>query len=361
MRTLGSIKQISAIQPIEGKDRIVLATVDGWHVIVKKDEFHEGDLCVYVEIDSVMPKKEEYSFLEKSNYRIKTMKMAGVISQGICFPISILPEREGGYILDEDVTDIIGIKQYEPTMDKEPDEKTASKHKYPRFLMRFSLFRKLVLPRKKPNGFPSFLSKTDETRVQSMPWILEDKGEWVATEKVDGQSGTFCLVRHRSILPFMKPHYEFIVCSRNLRLPKPDGSSYWRVADKYSIKEALRTLIGENDWVCIQGECIAPNVQGNKYKVQTGDVKFFAFNLIYPDGRMPSVEAHDKLYDVKVPFVPIVNEHYKLPSTVDEILEYAHGPSVIGDTIREGLVFRSIDGKQSFKAVDPLFLLQYDA
>ena len=54
MRQLASIKVISDIAPIEGKDRIVLATVDGWRVIVKKDEFRVGDKCVYIEIDSAL-------------------------------------------------------------------------------------------------------------------------------------------------------------------------------------------------------------------------------------------------------------------------------------------------------------------
>lgn len=86
MRQLASIKVISDITPIEGKDRIVLATVDGWRVIVKKDEFRIGDKCVYIEIDSVLPEKPEFEFLRKNNFRIKTMKMAGCISSGICFP-----------------------------------------------------------------------------------------------------------------------------------------------------------------------------------------------------------------------------------------------------------------------------------
>ena len=37
----------------------------------------------------------------------------------------------------------------------------------------------------------------------------------------------------------------------------------------------------------------------------------------------------------------------------------AHGQSVLGDTLREGIVFRSMDGQQSFKAVDPDFLIHY--
>lgn len=360
MRKLASIKTISDLMPIEGKDRIVLAMIDGWSVIVKKDEFKIGDKCVYIEIDSVLPEKEDFEFLRKNNFRIKTMKMAGVISQGICFPLSILPAKnKGEYEVDEDVTEVLGVKQYEKTMDKEPTEVSDNqKKKYPHFLMRMAWFRKLVLPKKKANNFPSFISKTDETRIQNMPFILKDKRDWIVTEKVDGQSGTFCLVRHKSKVPFIKDKFEYIVCSRNLRLTAKDNSSYWRVSDRYQIENALRNMIGDRDWIALQGECVAPNVQGNKYKVTEADL--YVFNLIYPTGRMDSVTAKSICNQHGLNFVPILATDYVLPDSVNEVLDYAHGQSVLGDTLREGLVFRSKDGKQSFKAVDPLFLLKYD-
>lgn len=360
MRKLASVKKISNISPIEGRDRIVLATVDGWSVIVKKDEFRVGDLCVYVEIDSVMPEKPEFEFLRKTGFRIKTMRMAGVVSQGICFPLSILPHRADGYALNEDVTSILGIKQYEGTMDVDPsDEKKQKKRKYPRFLMRMPWFRKLVSPKKLSEEFPSFISKTDEVRIQNSPGILQDKNTvWVATEKIDGQSGTFCLVRHKSRLPFVRDKFEYIVCSRNKRLPVRDNSTYWRVSEFYEIEVCLKELIGDNEWVAIQGECIGPKVQGNKYKVSSPDL--YVFNLITPHGRVDSVNAMRLCHAVGLKFVPILDNVYVLPDTVDEVLKYAHGQSRIGDTLREGIVFRSSDGQKSFKAVDPLFLMKYD-
>lgn len=357
MRKLASIKQISAIHPIEGKDRIGLAAVDGWEVIVQKADYQPGDLCVFCEIDSVLPEKPEFEFLRSKNFRIRTMKMAGVISQGICFPLSILPpKKHGAYVLDEDVTNIIGVTQYEPTQDKEP---AAPAKKKRRWLMRFKWYRALQKKPSRKGGFPSFISKTDETRVQNIPHIVEDKRPWVATEKIDGQSGTFALVRHRRPWP-LKDRYEYIVCSRNLRLPRPDNSSYWKVSERYQIENVLRNMLGPSgrDWIAIQGECIAPNVQGNKYKVREPDL--YVFNLIYPTGRLPSPVAKSIIENHGMKFVPILDEGFILPDTVNEVLEAAHGQSAIGDTLREGIVFRSLDGKQSFKAVSPEFLLYYN-
>ena len=357
MRKLASIKTITGLQPIDGKDRIVLATVDGWHVIVRKAEFEVGEQCVYIEIDSVLPEKPEFEFLRSKNFRIKTMKMGNVVSQGICFPMNILPA--GHYKADQDVTDIIGVKQYEPTMDTDPvaqDDKP--KKKYPRFLMRMKWFRNLVLPKKVKDEFPSFLSKTDETRIQNIPFILDSDESWVATEKIDGQSGTFALVRERSKVPFLKDKFNFVVCSRNRQLQTKDNSSYWNVAEKYAIKNALKGMIGNHNWVAIQGECIGPKIQGNKYHVN--DFDLYVFNLIFDGVRVDSITAAHIVESSGMKFVPIIDAGIRLPKTVDEVLDYAHGKSKLYDTLREGIVFRTQDGQKSFKAVDPLFLIQHD-
>ena len=357
-RKLASIKQITNIFPIEGKDKIVLAEVDGWQVIVQKELYNVGDMCVYCEIDSVLPEKPEFEFLRSKKFRIKTLKLSGTISQGICFPMSILPQYKT-YNIGDDVTELIGVKQYEATMDNDKNVESIPTKKYPQFLMKSKLFRKFFLPKKENKGFPSFISKTDETRIQNAPFYLDMDCKFIATEKVDGQSGTFALVRHKSKLPFIKNKFEYIICSRNLRLWKKDNSSYWTVSDKYNMEFVLRNLIGDNDWVAIQGECVASNIQGNKYNVTNPDL--YVFNLIYPNGRIDSIKAREICTKNGLKFVPIIDEAVNLKGmTVNEVLDYAHGTSKLYNTLREGVVFRSLDGKQSFKAVDPLFLLKHD-
>ena len=119
IRKLASIQIISDLKPIEGKDKIVLATVLGWHVIVKKDEFKIGDKCIYVEIDSLLdPNNPDFEFLRSKKFRIKTMKLGNVYSQGIVFPMSILPKNKE-YSVGDDVTDILKIKKYDPQAEEE--------------------------------------------------------------------------------------------------------------------------------------------------------------------------------------------------------------------------------------------------
>lgn len=363
-RKLATIRRVSEVHDIPNKDRIGLAQIDGWTVIVQKSDIHAGDLVVFCEIDSVLPDAEWCSFLK--DHRIRTMKMAGCLSQGIAFPLSILPP---GVTLEEgtDVTDILNITKWEcPDVTDVRELPTASsKKKYPKWLLRMlrkPMFRswlgKWLLNSKERRGWPEFLSKTDETRIQNAPFYLDQDQKWVVTEKIDGQSGSFAVKRNPKKL-FRKQTFETFVCSRNVRLGKPDNSSYWRVWKKYDIESHLTALcqLLDCEWVAIQGECIGPGVQGNKYKVTEPDLYVFNF-ITSRDGRWATGDGEALLVPLGFKWVPIIGVKY-LPKTVEEMLEMAHGESAIGDTLREGLVCRTLDGKQSFKAVDPEFLIHY--
>jgi hypothetical protein len=364
MRKLASIKTISELHPIEGKDRIELAIIDGWQIIVKKGEYKIEDKTVFVEIDSVLPEKPEFEFLRKNKFRIKTMKLSGVLSQGICFPLSILPQDKK-YNLEDDVTDIIGIKQYELTRDNESEEITLNnsnkklQHPIFKLLFRYSIFRKLLLPKKQNKGFPEFIHKTDETRIQNMPFILNNNFlNFVVREKVDGQSGTWFLKKSNKKWFWQKNNYDFGVCSRNLRLWNEDSGTQWFVAKKYNLKKVLEDLIGDNDFVAIQGECVATNVQGNKYKVTEPDL--YVFNLIYPSGKIMCLEGEDILKKYGIKWCPLIDKNFILLNTVNEMLNFANGKSNLHNTLREGLVFRNYEKNISFKAVSPDFLIKND-
>jgi len=363
-RKLASIKIISELHPIPERDRIELAIVDGWQIIVRKDEYQVGDKTIFVEIDSILPEKPEFEFLRSKKFRIKTMKMRGTLSQGICFPLSILPDLKGEkYEVEDDVTDILGIKKFEIDEDNIITNESKSKkfnHPIFKFLFKFSIIRKLLLSKKENKGFPNFISKTDEIRIQNMPFILLNKDiKFVEREKIDGQSGTFFLRRIPKKFFWQKDSFDFGVCSRNLRLWKEDLSkSYWKVAIKYNIKSVLEDLIGNNEFVAIQGECVDTNVQDNKYKVTEADL--YAFNLIYPSGKVSCLQGEEILKKYGIKWCPLVNDEFVLPDTVNELLDYVTGKSKLYDTLREGSVFRCYEKNLSFKAVSPDFLIQYD-
>ncbi len=333
----------------------------GWQVIVQKDEYKPGDKCVYVEVDSVLPDKPEFEFLRKKDFRIKTMKMGGVISQGICFPLSILPPGE--YKVGDDVTDIIGIKKYDEYVEEKSRDDQPVKSPLRRFMFRHTLTRPLARliwtkDRSRSDAFPDFVSKTDETRIQNIPHILKNKDvKWVGREKIDGQSGTFFLRRIKNSIPFLPDRYDFGVCSRNRRLPVNDGSSFWQIAERYHLRDVLMELICGQEWVCIQGEVIGPKIQGNKYHLDKTDM--YCFNLIYPGRKVDCETAEEIVGMYGLKWVPMVVKDYTLPDTVSELLDFATGESALYPDLREGIVFRNYRTGQSFKAVSNDFLLKH--
>lgn len=366
MRKLASVRAISSTYPIKGKDRVEMAVVDGWTCMVSKaDNFKPGDLCIFCEPDSVFPANDRWDFLKKYNYRIKTQKFKDedgnpIYSQGLVLPMSAVTDGK----LGDDVTGQLGITQYEPEMDKGIVDDAEAAPQKGSYLMRFKWYRGLMKKLFGVNNtrekFPMEISKTDEERIQNCPSIVKSVTDWVMTEKVDGQSGTFLLRQTRGLF---RHGYEFVVCSRNFKTNNK-STSYWKVAEKYDIKGALKKLIGNNSWVCIQGECLGPGIQKNKYGFT--DYQFRAFNLIYPAGRCRTEEALQILKENRVTnleWVPVLGKiTYDEISTktVNDLLTMANGKSQLNpNTKREGIVFRATGTNQSFKAVSPEFLIKY--
>lgn len=393
-RELAYVVKIDGISPIAGADRVELAHVGGWRIMVKKGQFQVGDYAIYFEIDSKVPEKEPFMFLESKHFKVKTQKYfkGTVISQGLLMALddfilnSEVPSwvqslkfqiSKGVDIEHEGVTEVIGVTyaveednkrkaasidkykkmaQRRPNIFKKPWAKWMMRREWGRKIM-FALFGK---KKDKKNGWPSWVSKTDEERVQNMTWILEDKSEWIATEKIDGTSTTATYRRTG------RKKHEFYICSRNVVFDKPDKGCYYEtnvyteMAEKYHFEDALAALVEKYnlEWATLQGETYGIGIQKREYGLKEHD--FVGFNLIFSDrGRLNSVEAKEILAEYGIPWVPIVDEHFVLPDTVEELLAIATDKSVIDGGMREGLVFRSQDGTRSFKAVSNEFLLKY--
>ena len=399
IRQLAYVVLIDGIEPIPGYDRVEHAIVGGWRVIVQKDQFKVGDPAIYFEIDSRVPSdKECFAFLEKRNYKVKTLKMCKTISQGLLMHASDFGwtignvEPETPYIMDDEhiphyvndesrfLTQKLGVTYADeednsrkaPSVDKykkmEMRHRKLFKNPVIHWFMRYKFGRKVMFfffgkKKDKKNGWPSWVSKTDEERVQNMPWILEDSGDWVATEKIDGTSTTFTMKRGK----FGKKN--FYVCSRNVCFgeeDKPcyyDTNVYWEMAKKYNIFEVLSKMLEKyphEEWITIQGETYGEGVQRRDYSLTGHD--FAAFNLIFSSkGRVGTLEMSKILAEYDVPCVPVLETCMKINQfeNVDAILAYADGNSVKDDKPREGIVFRSTDGTKSFKAVSNSFLLKY--
>ena len=366
MRKLVTIQKIEELIPIEGKDRLELARVLGWWLIVKKGEFNVGDLGVFFEIDSFLPASDiRFAFLKKTTtfndtegYRIKTIKMKkSYISQGLALPLSMFPEITKPL---EDYSDLLGIIKYDVAVQD------------------FS--QRPGLKSGKPKGsFPSFIPKTDQNRIQNLMHLFETHRdhEFEETLKLDGSSMTcYKVSKTPSFLAkvlswFGKPliDYHFGVCSRNLELSRDanhvtvfdnqgksseyDQSDFWTMAIKAEIEKKLP--IG----YAVQGELIGPKIQANHEKVSTLD--YFIFDVFDIEAGLYLLPAERQVFCNKysLQHVPVTNFRTKpFQSTLDELLKHVDTESMNPGTISEGRVYKSLTQALSFKVINNRYLLK---
>lgn len=378
-RALAYTARVGEITKIEGADNIELITVLGWRVIARIGEFHEGDLCVYFEIDSKLPEKEWSEFMRTKHFKVKTMKLGkfNVISQGLALPLNAfdieMPTEE-----NIDVTELLGVtysvEEDNARKNGDPNAKYKAmaarrpnifKKPWARWMMRRAWGRRIMFfffgkKKDNPRGFPTFVSRTDEERVENQPWRIGDGKTYLCTEKLDGTSCTYALERKG------KNKFEFYVCSRNIRQADEnqecyhDHNIYWDLAFKYDIERHLKDFLvkyPELKWVCIQGEGVG-SVQGNPLKLKEDDLYVFNFKDS-AKGRWSSYDGKEIIDLFGMKWVPILGE-VQMPNTMEELKQLATGKSAVNPNVmREGLVYRSLDGSDSFKNVSREYLLKH--
>jgi RNA ligase (TIGR02306 family) len=232
-RKLVSIQRIDRIDAIPGADQIVKARVMGWDVVVKKGELALGDLCVFFEIDSLLPDGAAWAeFMRPRGFRLKTARLRGVLSQGLALPTSILsgeiPE------VGTDVRERLGVVKYEPPVPLTSDV---------------------------AGPFPAGVPKTDEIRLQSALGVLDEiRGvPFAITTKLDGTSTTF----------FVDADGVLSACSRNWTLTKSDAAP-WRIAERHRLAELIPREMA------VQGELCGPGIQKNRLGL--GQVEWLVFD-----------------------------------------------------------------------------------
>lgn len=389
-RKLASIRVVNTIVDIPKADFVQIAVVDGWNCVVKKGEFAPGDMGVFFEIDSFLPGDDaRYSFLAKDfrNFngnvgaRLKTRNFRGQLSQGLMMPLSAFPEITSPSVGD-DVTGLLRIVKWVSAEDDDGVPGVAS-----------------------ASRFPSFIQKTNQCRIQNIPFVLNTERDslWEVSVKLDGSSLTVfyggpenmvekptMMMRLRNtianVLPFIAgvPVPRLGVCSRNMELSKPrwfgrKKSPMWDIVRHYKLDRAL-TYLGDvlGTYYAIQGEMVGPRINGNRDKLSKLD--FYVFDVydiknkryLLPADRMMVIDRINQYLSTHgitdtVKMVPVV-ETISLARFADlnEVLAYADGPSLNPGVNREGVVFKKssggypITGCQSFKVISNRYLLEKD-
>lgn len=357
--SLVTIEKIIDIQSIPNAHSIELAFVKGWQCIVKKDSFKIGDLSVYFSIDSIPDFNDPNTAFMKSKKRVRTMKMVGVLSQGLLGPLTWLSDRGydvNKYKEDDDITKEMGATKY-----ISPEEEYLYREK--------PEAGDEVLKREYDDhicyNFPRFVPKTDETRIQKCPDYLRQikNRPLVITRKEDGTSCTYVFNEG-----------EFNICSRNFMLKFKEGQTKSKNVKHYydmSIKHDLKNKMTElNRNLAIQGEIVGTNINGNRLKMD--HLEYRVFNIFDID-RQKYLTFDDLsricetlgLQTVPLLFKGSYNEmcqffnveEMKVKTLLDytDTLEYSKGNPA------EGIVIKTDDYRHriSFKTISNNYLLKY--
>lgn len=349
---LASIQKVLSVAPIEGADLIETVQVLGWQVVTKKGEYKVGDLCCYIQIDTVVPEIEMFDFLRDRKYRVKTIKLRKQISQGLIIPVPSGRWKEG-----DDVTDVIGVKKYEkPDNNPERYEKPRMPkvwYKKLYYIMKYNFIYKLFpsLQRKVSSPFPKHLvSITDEERIQNVPQILKTHAgkKFTVSYKLDGSSTT---IIHEKVFGKSK----FRICSRRFELhnKKNDWHNVFNATfmQNHILKLVDRYLTND---IIVQGECIG-KFNGNHHNLQSDEIRLF--NIYVNGKRINQEEFINVCVELNIPHCPLY-KYIILNHSLEEILKVSEIKDVLNPKVEaEGLVWRCIEDNTSFKVINNKYLL----
>lgn len=321
MRKMASIQEILGIRPIEGADRIAIAEVLGWRVVIQIAENHKvGDKIVYFEVDSFLPSSDprfasfqsggsktvSFDGVDVTGHALRTATFRKAPSQGLVMPISEFPEISiENQEVGTDVTNIIGIFQYEDPIPV-GDE----------FIGRFD---------------SRFTAKSDSPRIQGLyPYWDEIKElKWDATVKVDGSSVTV-----------VNDNGKIRVFSRNNEL-EPKTCNQLRVAEKFGIVDVLN----DNPGMAVQFEYAGPGVNANRLKLSS--VQPFVFSVSVDGEKIGRDDWDERLLKNAV---PLLGNEWNLENfDYDELIEAVSKlrGNIVKDKLDEGVVFHLASGQKT--------------
>lgn len=335
---MATVREIASIEPIKGADRIELAHIDGWQVIVAKNKFKSGDRVVYAEIDSAIPvggkldsdgtlAERGTKTINGAEYHVlKTIKLRGALSQGLVFEYGVLDGVE--HDLGDDVSEELGIFKYDP-FDAQVEKKQKNQPADPNII----------------GPFPYFLRKTDSERVQNLGEVIPaiHAHNWVLTEKVDGQSITL-----------INDGRNVRVCSRNYELAEHPAKD-WALANGF--------LDHIPDGCSVQGEWAGPGINGNTLGLE--EPRLFVFALLN-DAELIDWRMNPWTLRFSVPILEVVQG--ATLGSVEDIINRADGleSTIIPGKLAEGIVFHEAESRPlielgsrtTFKAISNKWLLK---
>lgn len=352
------VVRLGAISKHPNADTLSITEVDGCPVIIRTSDFKEGDLAVYLPIESLIPEdrawvKEFCSHLKfkRGYHRLKAVRLRQVFSMGMVVPINVLGNTNlalttwNDKLLHVDLASRLGVEKYEEPEDRVPPP-PEPKTLWGRVVS--WLRRKLGLKRK---AAKRLMPIYDVLHYRKSKHMFIPGEEVVATEKIHGCNTAICYTKGK-----------LWVSSHRVLRKIEDDSLWWRAARQYD----LETTLAQNPDHAFYAEVFGPTVQDMGYDIPVAKLGLRFFDIL--DLKTGEFLSYDKLNDMLhwLGLIP-VPEVYRGPYDHEKIMSLADGKSLIASHFKEGIVIRPTTerrhptgGRCVMKLVGQEYLLRKD-
>lgn len=319
MSNFGVYAHRLTILPHPHADAIEIAQVGGFQSIVSKGAYKTGDIAFYIPEQAILPDeliKEmglENKLAGKAKNRVKAIRLRGVVSQGLIYQADIIVGPEHDYAPD------LGITKWEPQV---PVHMAGN-------IKPCTWLRPML----------------EINNIKANPTLFDDyDNEVVVTEKIHGTC---------TIFGYDFKTNEFVVGSKGLAkqhfsLEEMEHNVYWRMANKYKIKEFFKsefqTFVDFDARIFMYAETFGPGVQDLQYGVAQESPSMRVISLCIESEGKRWWQRHEntKLATLGWDQLEVVPTLYVGRYDHARILELAEGDTTLGaGHIREGVVVAS--------------------
>jgi len=339
------LTKILAIDPHPNADRLELATVYGFQVIIKKDSYKVGDLMIYVPIDSLLPQNLEDSLFPADSkvtltkHRVRQIRLRKIASQGML----IAPEEIKtvyGFLpsdLERDYKAELQIKKYNPPAPK---------------------FQSAMVGGRKIRALENseFHKYGGLNNIKWFPTLFKDDELVVIQEKIHGtnsRAGKLPFVANtlwKKIKKALKmvPAFEFCYGSNNVQLQERSGYTGFYGEDIYGkVFKSIDVESKLKDGETIFGEIYGFGIQkGYDYGLKEGDQRFILFDVkvLSMDGSQKWLSPDEVREFAKERGFDMVPEVYRGPFSMALAKELTKGDSILepSQKVREGVVVKAL-------------------
>ena len=362
------VVRITEIQPHPNADRLEIVYVLGYQAISLKGQFQVGDLAIYIPPDSIVPEREEFSFVWERDgggqprnlvpgepvpekyRRVTAKKLRKEWSEGLLMPISIAHDLPSGKFLAEgdDVVERLGIEHWNPPEDQEEDREASIRQSKtrPRSLKGWFYFIKnwsvriLTLGYYDPWGN---CGGSNEKAPKNTPPVYDVENfkhhkdvfvegeEVVVTEKIHGSNARYLFVKNA-----LWETGHLYAGSRKL-WKSPTSSNIWR--DVLAFNPEITRWLTDNPGYTLYGE-VVPTQGGFEYGHKKIEPWLYVFDILTPKGDwLAYTDARPMTAGYSIDWVPLL---YMGPYNFEKIESLVDGPTKTGGSnIREGVVIKT--------------------